>query len=268
MHRYDELEKLYYKNKIKKYIFLSVTVLILIILGVYSYKILNNKNKKDNTPKINVDFKKITANNIDSNKSIEKNVKKISKKETKNEIKEYNKSTVTHTVKKELDQNKTKVKTNNQTPNLSFVVPKIKEDDTLKQENKQTTPQKPVQIKKTSSVNKKTENKTDNIKVIPIIKEEKININELVASFNKEPKYDTAMVISKYYFDKNDYKNAKLWALKANNIDPSKYESWKMFALILLKKNDKIKAKEVLKIYLNDYGENDEIYKLLRSIDE
>jgi predicted Zn-dependent protease len=68
--------------------------------------------------------------------------------------------------------------------------------------------------------------------------------------------------------EEKDYSNAKLWALKANNIDPSKYQSWKMFAFILLKKNDKIKARKILKVYLNDYGDNDEIYKLLRSLDE
>jgi hypothetical protein len=41
-----------------------------------------------------------------------------------------------------------------------------------------------------------------------------------------------------------------------------------MFALILIKKKNKAKAKEVLNIYLNDYGYNDEINKLLRSLDE
>ena len=75
-------------------------------------------------------------------------------------------------------------------------------------------------------------------------------------------------MISKYYFSHQDYNNAESWALKANNMDPSKYQSWKMFALILLKKHQKNKAKKVLSIYLDDYGNNEEIEKLLRSIDE
>ena len=106
------------------------------------------------------------------------------------------------------------------------------------------------------------------MKVIPSIKEESVNVEKLISTFQKHPSYEVAMIISQYFFNKRDYKKAKIWALKANNIDPSKYQSWKMFATILIKKNDKINAKEVLKVYLNDYGDNDEIYKLLRSIDE
>jgi hypothetical protein len=61
---------------------------------------------------------------------------------------------------------------------------------------------------------------------------------------------------------------AKLWALRANSINPDRFESWKIFAIILIKRNEKAKAKEVLQTYLNDYGQNEEIQKLLRSIDE
>ncbi|WP_024787894.1 hypothetical protein [Lebetimonas sp. JH369] len=106
------------------------------------------------------------------------------------------------------------------------------------------------------------------IKEKPLIIEEKVNINDLIKSYNQNPDYDIAIQISNLYLNKNMLDLAKLWALKANNLSPSKYESWKIFAIILLKKNQKQKAKEVLKTYLNDYGDNEKIEKLLRSIDE
>jgi predicted Zn-dependent protease len=168
--------------------------------------------------------------------------------------------------KEKKDKNKT-LKTNN-TDNkkevLSFIVPKVNLN-----ENNITTKQK-----KSESKVKKNDKKTlkkvikKEIKEKPLIIEEKVNINDLIKSYNQNPDYDIAIQISNLYLNKNMLDLAKLWALKANNLNPSKYESWKIFAIILLKKNQKQKAKEVLKTYLNDYGDNDEIEKLLRSIDE
>lgn len=270
MHRYDELEKMYYRNKIKKYTFITISVLFL-AAGTYFGIDYLSKPKQNKTPEIKVDFKKITNTKPDNGLKD----KNITVNEKKAVVKTENKKPVETTVKKNNTEKKhqkiVKKQANSEslTPNLSFVVPKIKPNDI-------NAAKEPVQkLQKTQVVKKETPKKKDkvttvsnNIQVIPQIKEETINIKDLIKAFNKEPSYDTAIVISNYYYNKNDLANAKLWALKANNIDPSKYQSWKMFALILLKKNDKIKAKEVLKIYLNDYGNNDEIYKLLRSIDE
>jgi len=257
MHRYDELEKLYYRRKIKKYsLIFSLFLIILSTLYYFQFYLLK-KNQPEQDIKFNI--KKITLNKKDDNtiSAEDKNISNPVKKET-NHIAGLSKksNTVSKEFKKEVNASKKDSNKKSLTPNLSFVVPHIN-PESVKKETEKTDVKKQI-VKKTQKPTVK----------LPQIKEEKINIKELIASFNKEPKYDTAMVISKYYFDKNDLKNAKLWALKANNIDPSKYQSWKMFALILIKKNDKIKAKEVLQIYLNDYGDNDEIYKLLRSIDE
>ncbi|GAB6073902.1 hypothetical protein [Nautilia lithotrophica] len=259
MHRYDELEKLYYKNKIKKYSLIIFLVILVIFIGWFFYQNYTSSKKTDKETKINIDFKKIT-NQTKSIKSniIKKDINLTSKENIKNN--DQNKTKTTSKIDTSLEKNKTEKK-ESITPNLSFVIPEIKEENKT---NKRII--KKTQIKEK---NRKIKEITkQNKQIIPTIKEEQINITELIKSFNKHPSYDTAIVISRYYYNNNELKNAKLWALKANNIDPAKYESWKMFALILLKKNDKIKAKEVLKIYLNDYGDNDEIYKLLRSIDE
>jgi len=257
MHRYDELEKLYYKSKVKKYSLIFLFFLIILSILYYFQFHLFKKTKRVQDIKFNI--KKITINKKnDYTISVkDKNISAVAKNK-KNDITGLSKkpNTALKEHKKEVNTSKKISNKKSLTPNLSFVVPHIN-PESIKKETEKT------EVKK--QVIKKTQKSTV---ALPQIKEEKLNIKELIESFNKEPKYDTAMVVSKYYFDKNDLENAKLWALKANNIDPSKYQSWKMFALILLKKNDKIKAKEVLKTYLDDYGDNKEINELLRSIDE
>ena len=69
------------------------------------------------------------------------------------------------------------------------------------------------------------------------------------------------------YFNKNNLQKAKEWALKANSINSENYQSWEMFAKILLRKNQKEKAKRVLKAYIQNYGYNENIENLLRSIE-
>jgi len=241
MHRYEELEKLYYKKKFRKYFLIATFVFAGAGVLVYYYSSVSDKKAQEKIEEINQKLKvKFNAAQKGNDKNISvKKVAVVKKTEKKPVIRQ-----------KPVEEKK---KSESLTPNLSFVIPKIKEDEP----------------KKTAHVTKKTEEiKKEPKNTISVIKEQSVNVKDLISSFKKEPKYDTAMVISKYYYNKKDYKNAKLWALKANSIDPSKYQSWKMFAMILIKKNDKIKAKEVLKIYLNDYGDNEEIYKLLRSIDE
>jgi hypothetical protein len=157
-----------------------------------------------------------------------------------------------------------KVENNNSTtPKLTFIVPDIKtKPKEIKQSDKKQPISHPNIVK--NKEDKKIKNETSNT----FIKEKSADIKNLIDTFKKAPSYDIAIMISKYYLARKDYDNAKLWAIKANNMEPSKYQSWKMFALILLKKNKKNKAKNVLSIYLDDYGNNEEIEKLLRSIDE
>ncbi len=244
MHRYDELEKLYYKNKIKKYILLVLTIIFLVI-AVYSL------SECFTAKPVN---KKITQNNVQetNDTSLKNNIGTHKLMLPKNKVKN-NKHNKTNNTNKKL------------IPSLTFTIPQIKETEIKKNKKQNNIGHK--QKNKNSEKNKTVKQKPKII-VMPVIREEKINVKDLIKSFNAEPKYDTAIIVSKYFFNKNDFSNAKLWALKANNINPSKYQSWKMFARILLKKNDKIHAREVLKTYLSDYGDNDEIKKLLRSIDE
>ena len=236
MHRYDELEKLYYKKKITKIILNFFLVLVVVFLSYFSYHFIYDKKKETSSVKQNI--KHTIKNQNFYVKTPDKNLsKKVKKTIIKKNKKDYN------------------------TPVLSFIISDI--NTTAQAKN---VSQKKIIKKKISKKVKK--NKILKGNNIPSIEIETIDIKQLINNYKKNQNFDTAIVIAKYYLNKNQLKNSKLWALKANSIDPKRYESWKIFALILLKKHKNKKAKEVLQTYLNDYGYNNEINKLLRSINE
>ena len=228
MHRYEELEKIYYKRLYKKtlFFFLGFILLLASLFGVYYLNVFV-LNKKESE-------KIIKNKKVENKKPLPKTLPKTTKKK---------------------DLKKTKQES--LSPDLSFLSnmklssPKI---------NKKTKKVKKT-VKKTKKQVKKS---TPNIS----LKVKTVGIKDLINVYNKNPTYQNAILIAKRYLEMNNLNKAQEWALKANGINPSNYQSWKLFALILLKKNDKIKAKKVLNIYLKDYGYNEQINKLLRSIDE
>jgi tetratricopeptide (TPR) repeat protein len=227
VHRYEELEKLYYKKKMFK-IFLIVFFFILGIGYLLTYKILHFK--EDNK----------------TNKNFEN---KVSKENLLNESKKNeNKNT---TLKKEIDSEE----------KLSFILPEI--NDT--KEKKLKISEKNKKIKTQNKIVEKP-----HIVVTPkiVIKEKKITINELKQKFSQNSSYDIAIIIAKEYYKRKNYKQAQIWAVKANTLDPERVESWILFADILLKENKKKKAIEVLKVYVDQYGEDERIKAKLRSINE
>jgi len=227
MHRYEELEKLYYKRRIWKFFILILLFVFFVLIGFYSY------SKKG---------KKIQANEENITMLKEKTLKE--KKEIKPE-----------------EVNKSSKKDNKSNDKLVFVLPQIKEKDIT-----ESIHQKNIQnIKKENKLNKvsKDVKKTS----IVVIKEKKVNIKELIQKYKEQPNYEIAMIIAKKYFNK-DLKKSQLWALKANNLDPKREESWLLFADILLKENKKQKAIEILNIYLDTYGENSKVMAKIRSINE
>ena len=219
MHRYEELEKEYYKKRILKALFGLVAVLTVFFAGYFTYK-------RDISNKTVIEAKK----EIKQKPEINKTVKKEEKKAQKNVDK------------------------------LIFVVPHINEDeikDTKKTVKKTKKPEK-------KEVKKEIKKEVKKPKVQ--IKEKSITLNELKQKFSQKPSYDLAIMIAKNYFNKKDYKQAQIWAIKANNIDPQKVESWVLFSDILLKENKKQKAREILQIYIDQYGENETIRSKLRTI--
>ena len=225
MHKYERLERYYYKKKIFKIVL--IVFVILSVIGISLFFFINNRHKN-------------TKKSISTKKTTLKEVTKKSKKVEKTQ--------------KIIKQKVQTVKHSDSNIKLSFVLPKIKIEEQKKVKLPKQKEVKPVK------------------KILPhkknLIIEEKMDIKDLINSFNKNPSYDVAIRISNYYLNHNNLALAKNWALKANNINPSKADSWEIFAIILVKQKNIQKAKEVLKIYLNDYGENPEITKLLRSLND
>jgi hypothetical protein len=257
MHKYEELEKLYYKKKKKQ------TALIFIaILSIGSVFLLINNLSNSKRKRNIVNIEKNVTDNINNTLASKVVVKTTNKSKKYNQKKDDVKKikSMTFTVFKFA---RNKGDNNSTISQLTFIVPDIKsKPKEIKQNDKKQHITNPKIVK--NKEDKKIKNEISNF----FIKENSVDIKKLINTFKKAPSYDIAMMISKYYFARKDYDDAKLWVLKANNMEPSKYQSWKMFALILLKKHQKNKAKNVLSIYLDDYGSNEEIEKLLRSIDE
>ena len=217
MHRYEELEKLYYKKMIIKY-FIIIFSLILIFIAIF---FVWKKELKHNKPV------KITTN--------AKTVKK-----PKKEI-------ITHKIVKP------NIKKHIVEENISFILPKLEIEHLKSKKTVKTT------------FNKQTITKSNpKIQII----EKTPDLKELIKKFNQTNDFDLAIVIAKKFLNKNDLKNAQIWALRANSINPSSYKSWILFANILLKEKKIKKAKEILKVYISSYGQNDIIEKKLRSLDD
>ena len=233
MHRYEEYEKLYYKKLFFKY-FTLFLVFIIILMGTF-FIIRYKKNiKKDNS---SIKTNNFSKNDIKKNKkpvSINKNINKTDKQEKNIE-------------------------------SLHFVLPDISKLDFKKRIVKHKK-EKEIKLTKMKEIDLNHTANLGNLKIKIVEKKPQLKI--LIKKFNNTKDFDLAILISKIYFQKGDLKNAQIWALKANNINPSSYKSWILFANILIKENKIAKAKEILRFYINSYGQNDIIEKKLRSLND
>ncbi len=248
MHRYEELERVYYKRIILKY----TVFIVLIILFVVGFFIL----KKTMNSKKEIKHKIIA--------------KQVQKKERK-----IIKTTKVKTIKVKITKKEKSNEVNKSFKSYHFLLPNISRisvsKKSLKQDNKKIKNNTKTAVKKDNNVSKKIKeiqiNHTANLDKIKIT-ETIPNLKTLINKFNITKDFDLAILISKIYFKKNDLADAQIWALKANNINPASYKSWILFADILLKKKKPKKAKEILKVYIDSYGRNDIIEEKLRSLND
>jgi len=237
MDRYEELERLYYK---KKYIKIFIYILILVSLlsiGIFIY--IQNKHLKN---------PKKQALKIEKNITKEKNnTKKIITQKL-----ELNKS------KQKLEKSK-KIKPEVKKLTLYPIFPEINI-------TKQIQKRKSRKIEKTKKIEKPKKVQSPQPQIKIIIKSQKQTLQSLVNAYNISPDYAQAIKIAKIYFNKQNYKKTIEWSKKANQIEPENPISWLLFAKSLIKLGKSKKAKEVLIAYLNTYGAEEDIEKLLRSI--
>ena len=253
MHRYEELEKLYYKKKYFK-IFIFFILLGLVGIGFYFFKKSSSIHK---TVKKEINETKIVKNNKNNIKEVNK-TKKVEKKPKEKKKEEKPKVIVKKVVVKEV------VKENKKTEPLKFILPQINElekNNTKKEVKKVENKQKEIEDKPKEVVDNK-----EILKPRPKIIERKADINTLIKEFRGNKNYSLAITIAKLYLKKNNLKSAREWALKANSLNTTDPESWILFADILIKEGRVKKAKELLRVYLDSYGNNDIIEEKLRSI--
>jgi tetratricopeptide (TPR) repeat protein len=232
MHNYDELEKIYYRKKFKRYFIYGALLLLVIGLVLFIYYKFN-VSKASKVPN---QIKKIESN---TSIKIKKPVKII-----KSEKKEQNKS-----IKKSI-KHIDKLILNPVIPDINFTSSEPKEKTTVKKSVKQVKKQEPV--------------KKPIIKIQVIKKKE--SLSSLINSYNVSDDYTTAIKIANIYFKRKNYNKSIEWAKKANDINAENYESWLLYAKSLVKLGEINKAKKLLKSYIEIYGQNASIEDYLRSI--
>lgn len=75
-------------------------------------------------------------------------------------------------------------------------------------------------------------------------------LEEWVQKYNKKKSYAIAIYISKQYYFENDFKNAGIWAKRANQLDRNKEDAWLLYAKSVYALGDKEKAIKILNVFL------------------
>lgn len=81
-----------------------------------------------------------------------------------------------------------------------------------------------------------------------------LNISDLKKSFYQNPSYEKALNLAKKYLDIKAYQKTIFWALKANELDKQKQDSWLIFAQAKRALGEEKEAQSALDAYINYYG--------------
>jgi len=252
MHRYEELEQIYYKKKYKQ---IGIIVALLFVFGIIflvvfikSDKTTTKTHKKEIKSVIKKTEKNITSINTKQKLSLNPILPKIPITETEID----KKPPVKHTTEKK----------------EKHIIKKVEKKIEKKVEKK------PVQVKKVEPKREKKEIKKEQKPKIIIqeekplvIKKRKVDVDGLVTLYEKNPNYNMAIKIANMYYEKENYSQSIEWSRKANKLDAEDYQSWLIFAKSLIKIRELNKATEVLQTYMDTYGPEEHIQSLLRSLE-
>lgn len=75
-------------------------------------------------------------------------------------------------------------------------------------------------------------------------------IEDWIEKYNHKKSYALAIYISKQYYFDNDYKQAGIWAKRANQLDRNQEEAWLLYAKSVYALDNREKAVRILNIYL------------------
>ena len=142
---------------------------------------------------------------------------------------------------------------------------KLKADNISSTKNR--TIKKKNSVKKDESFNEKK--KTLNVKrdkTPSLISSKKATLKELIEQFSHRPGFSRAIMISKTFYNRKDYKNAAKWAKKANSIDREREEGWILYAKSIYELGYKERAIKILKLYLS-FKSSKEARKILKQFE-
>jgi len=183
----------------------------------------------------------------------------------------YKKIELNNTKKEIIITKKHKVQKDNIVPpmmEIQFDLNKIKDMSNIKnKDKKEITHNKKIENKSTK--NKSTKNKEKNKEKKEITHNKKIENkqkNKILVE-QKTITFEKALNIAKKAFHKHNYQKSMKWCKIASKLDNEKAEIWKLYALNLLKLNQKDKAIIVLKTYLK-YKKSTEIENLLKRLEK
>ena len=270
-----ELEKRWLKYKIKSFLPTIITFIIILIVGLTLY--------------ISIDFKKI--NILDSSilekfthnneQTIQENIQEVSIEKTNviQKEKKTDNTTVTEKApettlpKRALNSNEKNILE----PSLAFMKKMQNEPAPDYKEPSKKPVKQTVQKKNTPEVTQKAEKTTPNVekpqqKVVQetnTIKIKKQNTYEDIAyvikRFKKNNNPALSLFVAKKYYELGEYKQAYNYALITNEINNNIEASWIVFSKSLVKLNQRAKAIQTLKQYIN-YSNSNQARLLLEEI--
>jgi tetratricopeptide (TPR) repeat protein len=230
-----ELEKKWFRYKLKQSIPWFILMFYLILIGVYiNYKIIVDKfvinqynqlskqyfAQKDTSLEIHPKISTIT----DVNKSNVLIIKDINKTiidiNTSNEIFDINDTLY--------EENISEPFFSEISPSIDIEVPKVKtQDEILEEEIEKRHKKQYIYIKKSSKEYKDVEKRF---------------------SLSQDP--EDALFLARIYYEKKNYKKAEEWAFIANELNDDSEDSWLIYAKAKNARGQKAKAIHILKSYL------------------
>ncbi len=215
--RLEELHSKYKRYYLKKIIKMFTSIASLIVLGFFGYMLFEEIKK---TPSVKPLLAKMQA------QPIVKKKEEFSVKKEEKEILPVYAVSVSDDV-------------------LEASVQSIENKKPILQEKKQTRIQEPKNL--FANVKPAQEKKFKNYFQEP--KDEK-SLDSWIEKYNQKRSYVLAIYISKQYYSDKNFKQAGIWAKRANQLDRNKEEAWIYYAKSMKGLGDLNKASKILKIYL------------------
>lgn len=108
---------------------------------------------------------------------------------------------------------------------------------------------------------------TNTTSIFSVTNQPKPTSSDSLSTFDKNPKYETAITIARDFYGKNNFVDAALWAKKANQLNREQEEAWLLYAQSYWAQGRKKEAVGVLELYMNykDSKAASELYRTWKS---